>query len=417
MRSSIIYNTPMLVPSSVEDIERMVRDQVQESVHLDYKRSAAADPNKPVEIAKDVSSFANSDGGVVLYGVEEEKDKGIPVRIDDGIDPAHCSKERLEDIITSHITPRPDDVRIRALPLETGRVLYVIEIPKSFRGPHQASDKRYYKRHNFKSSPMEDYEISDVRNRRNRVLPLISFHEVTHGRILAAFEVANVSAVVAENVRFEFSTTLPWPRGTPYALANGIRRMPPAQKLRFPYHTYPEILAKDSQIPAEFAVTISYEHPDVGARISDEWHVNINPHRDSIGIQSEAERQAEDIIKELSGLNKTIDKLRSTLEPLCSLGGATGLDLSILTLRNLRRVLHDGEDPEPIPAAAYRPDLFAEVLGVDQEMAYRLYRTFDRAIRLDELKAIPGMTTELFERIQRCFVFNPEAETSPQESR
>ena len=93
----------MLIPSTLEDVERMVQGQVQESIHLDYKASGAADPTKPVEIGKDISSFANSDGGVLVYGVKEEK--GIPLGIDEGIDPAHCSKERLEDIITSHITP------------------------------------------------------------------------------------------------------------------------------------------------------------------------------------------------------------------------------------------------------------------------------------------------------------------------
>ena len=31
--------------------------------------------------------------------------------------------------------------------------------------PHQAQDKRYYKRYNFQSAPMDDYEIKDILNR------------------------------------------------------------------------------------------------------------------------------------------------------------------------------------------------------------------------------------------------------------
>ena len=77
---SRFYNTFMLVPSSVADVERMIAEKVQENVHLDYKASPAADPGRPNEIAKDVSSFANSDGGVLIYGVEEEKGTGFPIR-------------------------------------------------------------------------------------------------------------------------------------------------------------------------------------------------------------------------------------------------------------------------------------------------------------------------------------------------
>ena len=108
----------------------MVKDRVLENIHLDYKRSSAADPSRPVEIAKDVSSFANSDGGVLIYGVEEEH--GLPVRIDEGVDPAKCSKERFEDIITSHITPRVDDVRITPFYADSGGAIFVVQVAKSF---------------------------------------------------------------------------------------------------------------------------------------------------------------------------------------------------------------------------------------------------------------------------------------------
>jgi len=46
----------------------------------------------------------------------------------------------------------------------TNHVAYVVEIPKGTTA-HQATDWRYYKRFNFISVPMEDYEIRDVMNR------------------------------------------------------------------------------------------------------------------------------------------------------------------------------------------------------------------------------------------------------------
>lgn len=55
-----------MFPKSKADIEKMIRDQVQENIHLDYKDSRAIRKNARDDIAKDVSAFANSDGGVLI---------------------------------------------------------------------------------------------------------------------------------------------------------------------------------------------------------------------------------------------------------------------------------------------------------------------------------------------------------------
>jgi hypothetical protein len=48
---------------------------------------------------------------------------------------------------------------------------------RSSRAPHQAPDKRYYKRQNFQSSPMEDYEVRDTLRRAMRALLLVAEHD------------------------------------------------------------------------------------------------------------------------------------------------------------------------------------------------------------------------------------------------
>src|SRR5690348_12868598 len=104
----------MSEPSTIVDIDQMIRDQLQENIHLDYKASKAISPAARDEISKDVSAFANSDGGVLIYGVEE-KDH-FPVRIDDGVDDSVVSREWLENTITSRISPKVSDVRILPIP-------------------------------------------------------------------------------------------------------------------------------------------------------------------------------------------------------------------------------------------------------------------------------------------------------------
>ena len=48
------------IPQKLEDVEKLIASQTQESLHLDYKDSRAIDHSKRFEIAKDVSAFANS---------------------------------------------------------------------------------------------------------------------------------------------------------------------------------------------------------------------------------------------------------------------------------------------------------------------------------------------------------------------
>lgn len=154
---------------SEEDILSLISNKTKESITLDYKEcgSLANTEGKKNELSKDVSAFANSAGGTIIYGVKE--DKYVPTEIDNGFAPHEISKEWLEQVINSKIHPRIEGIRINQIDLRIsnpGQVIYVVWIPQATsRAPHQAADKRYYKRHDFQSVPMEDYEIRDVLSR------------------------------------------------------------------------------------------------------------------------------------------------------------------------------------------------------------------------------------------------------------
>ncbi len=70
-----------------QQLDRMIADGVEENLGLDYKRadSLGKTDGKRAEITKDVSSFANSSGGVVIYGVAEFNDEArrhLPERLE-----------------------------------------------------------------------------------------------------------------------------------------------------------------------------------------------------------------------------------------------------------------------------------------------------------------------------------------------
>lgn len=152
------------------DLSRLIADQVDEGYQLEYKAAGAlsqSDTNKN-DISKDVSAFANSGGGTLVYGVEESSGQRPrhPVGFSP-IDPAVYSKEWLDQVIGSRIYPRVSEFRIKQVGLagiHRGRVVYVVHVPRSTTA-HQASDHKYYRRFNFQSVSMNHYEIIDVMNR------------------------------------------------------------------------------------------------------------------------------------------------------------------------------------------------------------------------------------------------------------
>jgi hypothetical protein len=148
------------------DLAELVTDQVQEGLQLDYKASGALAKTSACmsEISKDVSAFANSAGGRIIYGITEVNN--LPAAVDKGSDPAI--------IINSRIQPRIGGVRIKPIPLASGGLAFVIDIPQATTfAPHQADNHRYYRRFNFHSVPMEDYEIKDAMRRSNVGAPYI----------------------------------------------------------------------------------------------------------------------------------------------------------------------------------------------------------------------------------------------------
>jgi predicted HTH transcriptional regulator len=147
----------------------LIRIEEQEGLMLDYKASAALDKTdgKKNEVSKDVSAFANSAGGFLVYGMLE--DKHVPTSIDVGVDRNVITKEWLESVIKSRISPIIEDFTVKQIALPSkgsNQVAYVVEIVQATsRAPHQAYDHRYYKRYNYESAPMEDYEVRDLMRR------------------------------------------------------------------------------------------------------------------------------------------------------------------------------------------------------------------------------------------------------------
>ena len=160
-------------------LEGFIRDAVEESLSLEYKRAAALDRSDRAkrEITKDVSAMANAAGGAIVYGIAEFQDNGrrhLPEKLDP-VDHNEFTKEWLESVI-ENIRPRIEGLVVVPIRVSspTPGAIYVVVVPQS-NTAHQATDHRYYKRHNFESVAMDDYEIRDVMSRGTSPLFELTF--------------------------------------------------------------------------------------------------------------------------------------------------------------------------------------------------------------------------------------------------
>lgn len=151
-----------------QKIHSWVHTKTPESIFLDYKKELFFETQKQkIELGKDISSFANTKGGCLLYGIDEDRQSidSAPIpKKDYGMEPINRQLIDIENILGSIISPALPELRIRQISLEhdISKIVYLIWHPKSWVAPHMVSgfnNNRYYKRGNFKSEPMEEHEV------------------------------------------------------------------------------------------------------------------------------------------------------------------------------------------------------------------------------------------------------------------
>lgn len=391
----------MIFPKTLQEVQNLITTQVMENIHLDYKESRALN-GKPGDIAKDISAFANSDGGVIIYGVRE--DQHLPVDIDDGTDHTVKTREWLENVIVSNITPLLDNLRIIQIPVSTEKSIFVVSVDQSFRAPHQErQSKRYYKRYNFSSVPMEDYEIRDIQNRKSFYNPILNIDiELSQGY---SFEllIENVGKVPALDITFNFPDNILWESGEPpLQLSKGIKSLQPGKKLTFFYCESHSAFSEESTILKIFTIDASYFNPEAGKRITDTFYLDIENLINTTINYSESHYLRSDIKDGFGKIVSELQKINSNLETTKQIAGPTGLNLSATSIRNLARSFGNEPSLEPYSLQSCSRNQLEEILGIDKKTAHSLYK-FLRYNQGGEIEDVDGIDDEILNKFKKYF--------------
>ncbi len=153
---------------TLDDINGLIDHGVPESSLLDYKLELPKQSNgEKKEFLADISSFANTSGGIIIYGIKEGKGdkKGVPEQIV-GLPNLNFDEEklRLESMLQDGIQPRITHFEFKKIEV-SGKDLLLIGIPRSLFAPHIIwfqKNGKFYKRNNSGKYQMDIFEIKQL---------------------------------------------------------------------------------------------------------------------------------------------------------------------------------------------------------------------------------------------------------------
>jgi hypothetical protein len=128
---------------SEDDLRALLGETEGKTIDFKRERVGATDSDRK-EFLYDVSSFANTIGGDLVFGVAETGGVASDVP---GLSGANADQEiqRIEQMARDGIRPAIAGLAARALPISGGAFALVVRVPKSWTGPHQVTFQKAFR--------------------------------------------------------------------------------------------------------------------------------------------------------------------------------------------------------------------------------------------------------------------------------
>jgi hypothetical protein len=137
----------------------------REGKRIEYKRELPGKTEEDkAEFLKDITAFANTEGGDIVYGMADVKGVAsafMPIensRIDG-------EKLRLHEIHDRWVLPRIPALTIHPVPVEPGKSLVIVRDDQSHIGPHQVIASDSYKFHGRNTAGTYTMEVDELRSK------------------------------------------------------------------------------------------------------------------------------------------------------------------------------------------------------------------------------------------------------------
>jgi Putative DNA-binding domain len=211
-------------------IDEFILTRQAEELYLDFKRSAdngrgprVLHANDRDNLAKAISGFGNSEGGVIVWGVDAsiDVDYADVARAKVPIENIARFKSWLEGSVSGRTVPAHSGVQNHAIDVGDGKGFVATLIPKSELAPHQSvSDYKYYMRAGSSFLPVPHAVLAGMFGRRPQptifqtfasgpARILIASDKTIEVECNVAFQIYNKGPVLARDLYSDLRLILP----------------------------------------------------------------------------------------------------------------------------------------------------------------------------------------------------------------
>ena len=155
--------------TKLADLESLVENGAVESLQLEFKRFKATDgklePKDKETLGKEIVAMANSEGGHIIIGIDEDGKRCAAKLTDAGLTPQELDGLQLsiQQYLLAKVRPRLYGVTYTGIIVADNNIAVVIYVPKSFSRPHALNDGSkdiFYIRH---SNGVTNMSVDDLR--------------------------------------------------------------------------------------------------------------------------------------------------------------------------------------------------------------------------------------------------------------
>lgn len=172
--------------AGLKGVRQLLKDGAKEDLHLEFKTKK--NESRPElhdsdvrSLSRVLSGFANSDGGVLVWGVETDAESRASVL--KPIAKVADFESRLQKSLLNAVQPTIDGLRMESIPLDnkSGHGFVKMLIPRSDKTPHRSMyDREYVRRSGDQFYNLEHFDLEDAFGRRPR--PVLELHVMLFAR-------------------------------------------------------------------------------------------------------------------------------------------------------------------------------------------------------------------------------------------
>ena len=178
--------TPKILYDSISDkesLKKFIQDNQTEALYVEYKSETLDNISGMREnLGKALSGFANSAGGILIFGIKEVGQNKNKHYLSDPILDINKFHQKIQENLSRLVASNVPNVETKKIEDDIEKGYIIVLIPRSENSPHQRiEDKKYYRRSGESFVPMEHFELENMFGRTTKPVLEVDFNIVDNG--------------------------------------------------------------------------------------------------------------------------------------------------------------------------------------------------------------------------------------------